>query len=433
MKIKLLTTLGFLYAFLLIYASLMPFDFTSDFNIERQTHRFWSYWPFTPSARISGSDVLSNLVLYVPLGWFVAVRCRMSRLSVILSFTISMLVCSTISVCMEFLQFFTLSRISSASDLLLNTISGGAGTIAGIFCGRKIWERGIHWLENRWQTRPVDIATLFLMGMLMADSLVPFIPTILLKQAWRNLKRSNFDVFDGLSLHPWHWWIMTRIIVYAVLTMLLAIWGKQKPGLKEWIRAAFFVGCFAIGLEAMKLMIVSRTINSANVLTSLMGCLAAIVIGCLFAGRIGTLRKLELTITFLVMYVIYLAWTPFNFTYDYARIQKMLPTPVQMLPLYHYAMGAKMNHIRLFLQSVFLQGLLIYLLRIRFGWFKKRFSGIIYAALLSGLFAFFLESGQFFLPSRVPSMTDIYCFSLGGGLGAMIQRHPEPVPANNRF
>jgi hypothetical protein len=133
------------------------------------------------------------------------------------------------------------------------------------------------------------------------------------------------------------------------------------------------------------------------------------------------------------MYVIYLAWTPFNFTYDYARIQKMLPTPVQMLPLYHYAMGAKMNHIRLFLQSVFLQGLLIYLLRIRFGWFKKRFPGIIYAVLLSGLFAFFLESGQFFLSSRVPSMTDIYCFSLGGGLGAMIQRHSEQLPIHNRF
>ena len=422
MKLRLLTILGVLYGVMLVYASLMPFDFVAGEHIGYEIHCFWGYWPFNPTARISGSDVVSNLALYIPLGWLIAVRCRLGHVRVYLALTIAVLACSTVSACVELAQVTMLSRISSASDWLLNTISGFVGATAGAVCGKGLWVSGIRWLRKCWDSRPVDIATLALMGLLAADALAPYIPTILLKQVWHSLKISHFDIGGGLALHPWHWWVVTRGLVYAVLTMLLAAWGRQKPGLKRWIQAATVAAGFALSLELVKPMIVSRTINVANVLTSWSGCLVAVLIGAFFAGRMVKDRKLEIGIAALLTYVFYLWWKPFDFVWNPEMFRKEIPSPIQLLPLYHYAMGAKLNHARLFVQSVFLQGLLVYLLRVRFGRLEDARSRIALAAVFAGALGLLLEGGQIFLPSRTPSMTDIYCFVLGGVLGACIRR-----------
>ncbi len=433
MKLRLLTILGMLYGVMLVYASLMPFDFVLGEHIGHQIHRFWSYWPFNHTARISGSDVVSNLALYVPLGWLITVRCRLGGVRVYLSLMIAVLICSTVSACVELAQITTLSRTSSAADWLLNTISGCSGATAGAICGKGLWVGGIQWLRRCWNTRPVDIATLALMGLLSADALAPYIPTILLKQVWHSLKRSHFDIVGGLALHPWHWWVVTRVLVYAVLTMLLAAWGGQKPDLKRWIRAAAVAACFALSLELAKPMIVSRTINMANVLTSWSGCFVAVSVGAFFASRVATHRKLGLAIAALLTYLFYLWWIPFNFVWDPELFRKEVPSPVELLPFYHYAMGAKLNHVRLFVQSVFLQGILVYLLRLRFGWFEGAGTRIALAAIFAGALGLLLEGGQIFLPSRTPSVTDIYCFALGGVLGAWIRRPTHALSANSEF
>ena len=60
MKLKLLNILALLYGLLLIYASLMPFNFATGPDAIQNLDRIWSYWPINPEARISGSDVVSN-------------------------------------------------------------------------------------------------------------------------------------------------------------------------------------------------------------------------------------------------------------------------------------------------------------------------------------------------------------------------------------
>jgi len=418
---------------MLVYASLMPFDFAFGEHIGQQFNRFWNHWPISPMARVSGSDVVSNLVLYVPLGWIITVRCLLSRVSVYLSLMIAALACSTVSACVELVQLTSFFRISSAADWLLNTISGCAGAAVGAICGKELWIGGMRWLRTCWNTRPIDIATLMLMGLLAADALAPYIPSILLKQVWHSLKNSHFDIGEGLALHPWHWWVITRGLVYAVLTMLFAAWGGRKSGQRRWISSAIVAAVFALGMELVKPMIVSRSINIANVLTSWSGCFAAVLVGSLSAGRFSTHRKLDMVIAALLMYVFYLAWTPLNFVLDPEMLHKKLPSPIQLLPFYHYAMGAKLNHVRLFVQSVFLQGILVYLLRVRFGWFENVHTKIALAAISTGVLGLLLEGGQFFLPFRTPSMTDIYCFALGGAMGAWIRRPIYTLSVNSKF
>jgi len=424
MNSKLLSTIGLLYALLLIYASLMPFDFSSAIDINIKIKTFWSYWPINPRARISGSDLVSNLALYIPLGWIIAVRLRLGNIKSLFSMALSVLICFAISMCVEFLQMFTVSRISSASDWLLNTISGFTGAAFGIFFGKELWIIGIKWLKQSWETRPVIIATVIFAGLLTADALSPYLPTILLKQVWQSLKHSNFNLIQGLSAHPWHWWIAQRGLVYLILTILIAgcLQGKGRSVFWNTLFAAATAALLCFFLEIGKLFIVSRSFNIANLATSWAGCCMAVWIGWKFAGKVSAQRKLELAICFLIFHVFYLGWFPFDFTWNYERIQKVFPSPVKLLPLYDYAMGATLNHARLFTQSIFLLGMLIYLLRIRFNCFNKPVKGIWLAAILCGMLGLLQEGGQFLLESRTPSATDIYCFAMGGGMGAWIKR-----------
>ncbi len=422
MQLRVLSIFGIFYVVMLIYASLMPFDLASVNRIVNALSRFWSGWPINPGARISGSDIMSNLALYVPLGWIIAVRCKLCHLGSVLSMMLSLLLCSMLSVCIEIAQMATVSRTASAADWLLNTISGLAGALAGILWGKALWIGGLHWLQKCWRTRPANIGTLVFLALLAADAWAPYMPTILLKHFRRSLQGSHFNIVEGLALYPWHWWVTTRVLVYAAVTVLLANWHVPQKGreLKTWLYATGLATGFALILELVKLIIVSRYFNIANVAASQTGCFAALLIPAFSLNKLVISRKLDLTIAALMAYLFYLWWTPFNFVWNFELVRKALPSPVQLLPFYHYAMGAELNHIRLFVQSVFLLGLLIYLIRVRFGWAEGLHRKVMLAVLLSIALGLILEGGQFFLPSRTPSMTDVYCFALGGGIGAWL-------------
>ena len=421
MKTQPLVVLAVIYSAMLIYASIMPFDIGSVDDLEKSLSRFWGGWPIDPEARISGSDVMSNLVLYIPLGWFVAVRCKFSRDKPIVVVLIASAMCSVLSLCIEFVQMFTVSRISSAADWLFNSVSGFFGAITGVLYGEKVWLKGVSWLEKSWCDRPANIVAMMLIVLLAADAWAPYMPTILTKQVWRSLKNSHFNIMEGLALHPWHWWLVTRVLVYMVLTMLLASWGGRKDeGVTiSWVRAAVVTACFALVFETGKLFIASRSMNVANIITSWIGGFLGILIGVFSSNKLIS-NKLNVMIVTLLVYVFYLWWTPFNFVWEPEMIQSGLPSPIQLLPLYHYAMGAELNHIRLFVQSIFLLGLFTYLIRLKFGWIERRVSVILIAVLLAMALGLLLEGGQLLLPSRTASMTDVYCFAAGAGIGAWV-------------
>lgn len=429
--LRFLSALGLFYIVILVYASLMPFDIASLHHVLKSIPNFDNYWPINRHARISGSDLMSNLVLYFPLGWIIALRCKLSRLGAVSSMVIAALGCSLLSISIELGQLATYSRIASAADWLLNTISGFTGALIGILRGETIWIRGIRWLQQRWRTRPANIGALALLSLLAADAWAPYMPTILLKQVRRSLQGSHWNIMEGLALHPWHWWLATRVLVYAIVTILLAHWNALPPKktFKTWFYAAVFVVCFAFILEFFKLIIISRYFNAANVAASMAGCFAAFLIPVFSLDRRFISRKLDITIATLIIYLFYLWWNPFNFIWNFDLVRNALPSPVQLLPFYHYAMGAELNHIRLFVQSVFFLALLVYLLRIRFKWNAPKYKVVITAVLFSCLLGLLFETGQFFLPSRTPSMTDVYCFAIGGGLGAWL-RLPSPSTHN---
>ncbi len=424
MKLKPLSVFAAVYTLLLIYASLMPFDFELG-NIGVNIEGFWSYWPVNPKARISGSDVVSNLALYTLLGWMLATRLRLGRKSPAFSIAIATLCCSVISMFVELTQLGLLSRVGDASDWLLNTFSGFAGAVFGVICGTGLWLSSVRWTIRTWKTCPVDIAAVVFILLLAADALAPYLPTILLKQVWGSIKNSKFELSEGLAVHPWHWWVVCRALVYAFLTFMLSGWGGRIPNWKDWARACAIAAGLAFCLEVGKLMIVSRFFNIANVATAWVGCAVAVSLGA-FGQCPGRDRaKIGFAVAAILFYLFYLAWTPFDFVWDSRMLERAPSSGAMLLPFYHYAMEGELNHARLFVQSVFMMGLLVYLLRIRYGHFERGGCKILLAALFGSAIGFLLEGGQIFLPTRTPSMADIYNFAIGGAVGAYLQRPPD--------
>jgi len=425
---RFLIILILLYSALLIYASLMPFTWVESINFQQTFHHdFWSDWPFNSHRRISGSDFVSNLALYMPLGFLLATQITLSnRTSRKTTIILVLIFCGGLSLGIECLQTFIVNRVPSASDWLLNSISGLVGAIAGIIFGHKYFYRVTAWLTDRWQHWPLDIFTLLLLMLLCADALSPFLPTIKLSQVWRSLKRSHFDLVDGFSQHPWHWWIMVKIQTFHLISLMLSFWNGAKQHQRHWVKFACITVLLALGMELMKPMIASRTINVANVIASNLGSFLVVITGPLLITRISRKSILTLAILSILSYLLYLGWTPFNFNWELQSAKQKLPNNLkELLPLYHYAMGATMEHARLFVQNITLSAILVYLLRLRYDSFNSHENGI-YFALLTGLIVGILqEGGQFFLVNRTPSMTDIYCFLIGGYLGTKIPRNDK--------
>ena len=424
---RLLSILCLVYLALLFYASLMPFDFAGDqARVDAQLRRAWQYWPFGTAVHTSRADMLSNVMLYVPLGFFLATRLTLNaRRSRWLALLGGMAVCGATSFLVEIGQVFSTSRIASATDLLMNLAGGSAGAAAGALFGAQGWHGLTESIRRRYTVRPLGLVAALLLVVLALDAVYPLLPTLDVGTIKHNLRESVVSLENGFSRHPWHHWIVRRVGVYGVLTLLLGA-SMRRPTHRRWMKAAILVVCFAAAAEAVKPFIVGRNANAANVASSTGGALLGLVLGTVFARRLSPRTRALLPVTLLAAYLVYVAWTPFVFTWAPSRLADRMPSGVQWLPLYHYAMGARAEDVRLFLRTIMLVGALTYAVMCR--WRRdaesNRTGVILKAALLTGCFGLSLEVGQFFL-DRVPSTTDVFCFAVGGALGSWVHvRYP---------
>jgi VanZ family protein len=415
-KSSLLFNLILIYVILLVYASLMPFDFSLNVYLSRDISSFWNHWPLKPENRFSGSDVISNLVLYFPLSWLISVKLRLKNNNFFISALFALTACSCLSLCIEILQIFSIKRTASGGDWLINSFSAFCGGISGGCCGKKIWGSFTGFLNGKNHNTPLITAGLLFVLLTAADSLSPFMPTIMIKDVWQSFQNSHFNLFQGFMLHSFYWWIL-RSLTWFFLTLICIHIFKKK---RSFFSVGFFVFLFLLFLEISKFFIISRFFNTANIVTGFAGIAAGLLSGKkVLSFKNNT--KLNLCIIFLILYILKNQLYPFNFTIDTEIVKKKIPGLINWIPLYDYAMGSTLEHARLFFQNISLQAALVYLIIIRYRIFSASFSGIATAGLFSAFFGIFLESFQFFLPSRIPSPTDLYCFASGGALGAWLR------------
>ena len=413
------------YWLLLLYASLMPFDLRFErTDVGNNFSRAWDYWPIG-CRRVPRSDLVSNVILYIPLGMLSALswsrRARPEAWKAFISPTVFVL---ATSVLVESLQLLSARRVANVTDTLMNVTGGAIGVALGMRWGRRLWDQLRRGLRARWLCRPESLLPTAMMVLLAADALYPYLPTVDVSQVVRGLRASHLSPLEGLRVHPWHHWVVERVSMYGALTVVLACSSSRK-GFAHNLHTALVVVVFAAAIELTKPFIMSRYMNVANVMMSGLGALVGLALGRLAGQRVSRSARISVAILALACYMVYLEWRPFEFRWDRSAMAEKMPSGVEWLPLYHYAVSGLPKDVFLFVRTIALMAGIVFGLGLLGMPFSRtsRWRCFVLAAGVAGLFGTSLEMVQFAIPGRHPSVTDIFCFAVGGIAGSALLRH----------
>ena len=247
-RIARLLLLGYL-AFL-VYASLYPI---SSLRPPRES-------PFTilfERVAISRSDALTNLLVYLPLGWLLVVRAqglgalRATLFGCAFSFTI------------EYLQAYLPGRVPSVLDWCLNS--------AGTFLGAELGSRsaGIRWREAEGALVPGPRTRLGLLavGTWVGAQLFPFVPSADVDSLREGL-RPVWYVLRGQESFSW-----PQASVYALATLSLS--GILVSCLRPNRRSRLLVPFFFAAVLLAKVPIITRQLSLEAMVGALFGLAVA--------------------------------------------------------------------------------------------------------------------------------------------------------------
>ena len=192
--------LALIYAALIVYASLYPFENWRSQGVD------WTAFLFAPWPKYwTGFDVLSNVLGYAPLGFIVALALRRSARH-LPAVILSLLLGSLLALSMESLQLFLPARVPSNVDWELNTL----GTLLGAVCAWTLERFGFLDRWSRFRANwflPEAKGSLVLLALWPVALLFPAPVPMGLGQV---LERAE----DALALHlqdtPWLDWLPVR-------------------------------------------------------------------------------------------------------------------------------------------------------------------------------------------------------------------------------
>ena len=252
----------------IVYATTVPFDFTEAPSLART---MWiPFWDSQHHRRAGLADMVQNIVLFLPLGFFAVISWPRGLRAV----GLATLLGAALSASVELLQTMTLSRTSSVTDLIMNSAGALAGaTFALIYSARLAApaERA----ADRLIARSPELAVL--LGLLVVAALVlwaPFVPSLdisKLRSQVRGLIDSGF-LDGGLGR------MVPDIVLFMGVGVLL---GRTTRSLIPRAALPIALGlaiALAAGAELGQLFIVYRHAAKGDLLADLVGGLIGVAI-----------------------------------------------------------------------------------------------------------------------------------------------------------
>jgi len=192
-----------LYLLFIVYGSLFPL---TGWRLSQQD--IWTVWMAGWSGRVSGSDLLTNILVYIPLGFLLALNVP-AKAGFAARALFSVVLGTILSITMEYLQMFLPGRTSSFLDVLLNSFSSCCGALC-------VWgqdERStigkrLSALRHKWfNDGRITDAGLILLGAWGLMQLAPFVPSLDVGDIKKGLKPiwyavhdlSSFDVYKAAT------------------------------------------------------------------------------------------------------------------------------------------------------------------------------------------------------------------------------------------
>jgi VanZ family protein len=416
------------------YGGLLPFHFTPmPLNDAVSTFRQATVWDSLDlNAR---GDWVVSIAQYAVLSYalMAALCCDRRWAAGILAASFVIPVCIAIAVGIEFLQVYFPPRTVSVNDIFVETLGSLVGTAAWLAVGQRIttWARRLSGVtsvaESAQLLLPAYVIVLLVVQLMPFDFIVSR-GELAAKVADGRVRLAPFDRSMNMATVGK---AALNVAVFMPLGLLaaLALRGRRQPDHPS-VRLGIMLTA-AIVMETLKLFVYSRTFDTFNILTSMIGVATGWWLGRVVrtkdlaawaaAPRLG-MFSLALWLAWFGA-VAYCNWSPFNFTTNPVRFAddpEDLPAiglrHMALAPFVDYYEGSKYNA----LDQYALKGLSF----LPAGVLLALASRAIYspgacrrAVGFAAAAAVIIEVGRYFLPSRPPSVTDILIQCAGVWLG----------------
>ena len=335
-------------------------------------------WDKTPGR----GDFLSNILLYLPLGFTGAIapgaRASLRRLAAIVAFGMAL------SFTVECLQYYDSYRDTEATDLYANTLGTALGAAAGWFFGKDFRLPFFRELSTN------RVPTLLLLAWL-GYRLYPYVPTINLHKYW--------DALKPVVLHP-------ELTAMGLLRQT-AIWLCIRA-LADAIagpRGARFYWLFAGATFVASILILFTWINVAQI--------AGVVLAFLVWRLVGA-RRATVAAGLLGAYLVLFRLEPFQFDVTDEHFSWM--------PFLSFMRGSIDTDVQSFCEKFFLYGGLIWLMA-RAGVGLRLATGSVAMLLLA------TSAIEAIIPGRSAEVTDALLALAAGWAISLEKPTREPTAA----
>jgi VanZ family protein len=311
---------------LAVAGSLTPFDFR-PLSFTTAVHLFLQI-QFVPEMRLSRTDVASNILLFLPIGFAFGATLDDRRLPPTMRRRLMMALQGlsavfALSAAIEFAQTFLPSRIVAGSDILAETTGGCLGLIAWMGSGREALAVAQDVAARREPSTPGTRLLAAYAAVFAVSQLYPFDVTIRPTELAEKFHagRIHWQLVDPITRY---WLVM---LIAGIPIGVLAVLGWPPKTTRRHVANALALGSTAVvATELAQLFIYSRTSRLSDALALTIGAAAGVVSAAWRSTRPsaplcarpltwGRAARLAVSVAALVAFVAYsVSWSPLALT-----------------------------------------------------------------------------------------------------------------------
>jgi VanZ family protein len=411
-----------------LYASLIPFDLQwAPFDVTADRFRALMLAP--PAQRISRTNFLANVLLFVPIGFGLAGAVLADGPKRVLSafgaagiLALSLLT----SVSAEFLQLYAPGRVTARADIVAQTLGCIAGMTVWMAAGPEI----TRWIRTASRPTRVDRLARGLMGYAVAwafVNLAPFDVTVDVGEIGRRMRAGLITLvpFGTSRPLPAMVWDALVAMISAMPLGVLGLVGGTDGGTRRTALHAVGLGVGLVTtIEIAQIVIRSHAADVTDALCGAFGVATGAI-----AGRRLLHRAIKASPSHAVSawgmgallawcgVICAYHWLPFDFALDPEAVRGKLAR-VSLVPFAGYRTGSDLNALNNLLEKIGVAAPLglIAAMSLRHWTARLRWQLGCWTAIAIALFGT-IETGQLFVPTRTPDPTDVLVgvtASLGG-------------------
>jgi glycopeptide antibiotics resistance protein len=423
------------FAAFAIYGSLLPFDF-QPVPVAAAWDQFRAAVLRAPSTRVSRTDLLANILLFVPIGFTLAGALVVDRRRLaLLPATPAILAGSIgVSTTAEFLQMFALRRVPSNIDLAAQTVGCLVGITAWLLVGPALtaWIRAT--LVSTGEERLPRLLVAFAAGWMFVN-LAPFDITVDVGDLAERVRDGEINLVpfgsSGLPLARRVWDAVAEVLS-TVPVGALALVGFSSSHRRTAATAFSLGAAVVLFVEVAQVFINSHTADATDLIFGVAGVALGVAIATKWLpdtiGAISAAPARRISWTSVGLIVIWCAWIcsyhwyPYDFDLNGEEVRRKLGR-ISLLPFAGYAEGSYINSLNNTLVKSALAaplGLLasfVHPINSRPSVIGTA-AALVFAAGVLGA----VETGQLLLHTRVPDPTDVLVGVLATYAGLRIGR-----------